>query len=65
MQELINDIADAIRKVDCSGIPFKQFQPGAGPYGEPQLTKLIVNHLSTLGQRYSSVKNLPSARRFK
>jgi hypothetical protein len=56
MQQLVDDIADAIRTVDCSGIPFKQFQPGAGPYGEPQFTKLIASHLGTLAQRYPSVK---------
>lgn len=56
MQQLVDDIADAIRTLDCSGIPFKQFQPGVGPYGEPQLTKHIANHLGMLTERYPSVK---------
>ena len=46
MQQLVEDIADAIRSVDGSGVPFKQFRPGAGPYGEPQLVKLITQHLA-------------------
>ncbi|MGZ4811745.1 MAG: hypothetical protein ACXVZJ_08935 [Terriglobales bacterium] len=45
MQQLVDDIASAIRMIDRSRIPFKTFQPGAGPYGEPQLVKLITKHL--------------------
>jgi hypothetical protein len=45
MQQLIDDIADAVRRVDSCGVPFKQFKNGVGPYGEPQLTKLIAHHL--------------------
>jgi hypothetical protein len=57
MQQLIEDIADAIRAVDRCGTPFKQFKPGAGPYGEPQLTKLIAAHLAERDAgRYSSIK---------
>jgi hypothetical protein len=57
MQQLVDDIAAAVRAVDRSGIAFKQFQPGAGPYGEPQLTKLIANHLSDHhGDRYAGIK---------
>jgi hypothetical protein len=38
-------------------VPFKQFQPGAGPYGEPQLVKLIMRHLSTMYRtRYEGIK---------
>jgi hypothetical protein len=46
MQELVDDIAEAIKFVDQSGTPFKNFQPGVGPYGEPQLVSLIAKHLS-------------------
>jgi hypothetical protein len=56
MQQLVNDIADAIKAVDCSGVAFKQFKLGAGPYGEPQLTKLIAQHLAKQGTRYPGVK---------
>src|SRR4051794_21757776 len=57
MQQLIDDIAGAVRAIDRCGIPFKQFQPGAGPYGEPQLTKLIAQHLAqSQKDRYPGIK---------
>ena len=46
MQELVDDIGAAIRAINSCGVPLKQFQCGVGPYGEPQLTKLIARHLS-------------------
>src|SRR5688572_3510914 len=45
MQQLVNDIAEGIRAIDGCGVPFKNFRPGVGPYGEPQLTKLVARHL--------------------
>lgn len=47
MQNLIDAIAEAIHAVDRCGVPFKKFRCGVGPYGEPQLVKLIANHLRT------------------
>lgn len=41
LTEVIQDIADAVVSVDRGGLPFKLFQPGVGPYGEPQLVALI------------------------
>ena len=46
--EVTTDIADALVDIDTSGVPHKNFLPGVGPYGEPQLTKLIVQYLNTL-----------------
>lgn len=48
LKDLIEHIADAVVEVDRSGKPFKSFSPGAGPYGEPQLTKCIASYLNTL-----------------
>lgn len=57
MQQLVGDIAYAIRTIDRSAIPFKQFQPGVGPYGEPQLLKAICRELSTKDSvRYGLIK---------
>lgn len=57
MQQLVNDIADAIRAIDRCGTSFKNFQPGVGPYGEPQLVKLIVQHLAKASpDRYGKIK---------
>lgn len=44
--QIVSDIADACVKIDTSGVPFKLFRTGVGPYGEPQLVRLIANHLN-------------------
>src|SRR5947209_2617039 len=46
LEAVIADIADALKAIDSSRVPFKGFQPGVGPYGEPQLLKLIAKHLN-------------------
>jgi hypothetical protein len=46
LQQLVDNIARALRCIDRSAIPFKQFHPGVGPYGEPQLTKLFATLLA-------------------
>jgi hypothetical protein len=45
---LANDIADALVRVDASRVPFRTFQPGVGPYGEPQIVRLIAKHLNDI-----------------
>ncbi len=57
MQQLVDDIAETIRQVDSCGIPFKKFRLGVGPYGEPQLVKLIAqNLLLKCNNRYMGIK---------
>lgn len=46
LQEIIDDIGEAIVSIDSSGERFRGFQLGVGPYGEPQLVRLIVQHLN-------------------
>lgn len=48
LSEIVTDVATALVSIDSSGVPFKQFQAGVGPYGEPQLTRAIVERLSVL-----------------
>lgn len=48
LSQLTSDVADALVTIDRSGIPFKHFQPGVGPYGEPQLLRLVAQHLNKL-----------------
>ena len=43
---LISNIADALLSIDKSGIPFRKYQPGVGPYGEPQVLKRIAEYLN-------------------
>ena len=50
LQEVAADVMNALLAVDSSRRPFKQFQPRVGPYGEPQLLKLIAGHLNTLAK---------------
>jgi hypothetical protein len=54
LQDLVVDIAEALLQVDASGVAFRSFRPGVGPYGEPQLLKLIaaqLNHFPKYGGR--------------
>ena len=46
LPEIINDVADELVAIDSSRAPFKQFQPGVGPYGEPQLIRELSKRLS-------------------
>lgn len=46
LNSLMNDVADELVAIDSSRIPFKHFQPGVGPYGEPQLIKELAQRLS-------------------
>jgi hypothetical protein len=46
--EIVDDIAGALVAVDGCGVPFKRFQPGVGPYGEPQLLGAVARHLNSL-----------------
>lgn len=48
MRQLVNDVAHALKCIDGAGVPFKEFQPGVDPYGEPQLLKKIVEQLNAL-----------------
>ena len=53
LQDVVLDITDALLRVDASGVPFRSFRPGVGPYGEPQLIKLIASELNRL-PRYNN-----------
>jgi hypothetical protein len=48
LEDAVRAIADAILHVDKSLVPFRGFHPGVGPYGEPQLVKLIAAYLNGL-----------------
>ncbi len=48
LNEVLADITAAIVAIDASRQCFRRFQPGVGPYGEPQLVRLIAAHLNQL-----------------
>ncbi|MGA8367171.1 MAG: hypothetical protein ACLQMT_03250 [Candidatus Acidiferrales bacterium] len=56
LQELVSDFADALVHIDTSREPFRTFQPGVGPYGEPQLLKLIAAQLNRLPKYRGAVR---------
>jgi hypothetical protein len=39
LETIVQDIADVLKSIGSSRVPFKKFQPGVGPYGEPPLWK--------------------------
>jgi hypothetical protein len=60
LQELITDITGVLVRIDESGERFRAFQPGVGPFGEPQLVKLIathLNHISKYGRAVRTKRN--------
>ena len=55
LEEVVTDIADALVSVDASRVPHRSFQPGVGPYGEPQLVKLIATFLNDIRKYHGKV----------
>jgi len=56
LQQVVADIADALVRIDSSREPFRGFQPGVGPYGEPQLVRLIANYFNELPRYWGVAK---------
>ncbi|MGH9196776.1 MAG: hypothetical protein ACRD1T_13660 [Acidimicrobiia bacterium] len=48
LEQVVEDVAAALFAVDGCGVAFKQFQPGVGPYGEPQLLVAVARHFNGL-----------------
>lgn len=46
LNDLVADTADAIFRADSRREKFREFQPGIGPFGEPQLVKIIADELN-------------------
>ncbi|GAB4150880.1 MAG: hypothetical protein Fur0021_14050 [Candidatus Promineifilaceae bacterium] len=49
--ELVRIIADILKEFESEKPVHKSFQPGIGPFGEPQLVKEIAQRLSEKGTR--------------
>jgi hypothetical protein len=47
--ELVNIIADLLKMLDAEKPVHKSFQPGIGPFGEPQIVKIIAQRLQKIG----------------
>jgi hypothetical protein len=46
LTKLVSDVSNCLFEIDASGARFKEFQQGVGPFGEPQLVKLIAEKLN-------------------
>lgn len=60
LETVVQDIADVLKSIDSSGAPFKDFKPGVGPYGEPQLVKLVAEHLNRIPRYGGCAKTMRS-----
>ena len=57
MQTIVDHFAEALRRIDESRVPFKNFQPGVGPYGEPQVVCRCLEYLKdTYAEQYSDAR---------
>ncbi len=56
LEHISHDFLDAILAVDASGEPFRSYQPGVGPYSEPQLVKRIASYLDSLPSYHGLVQ---------
>ncbi len=56
LQELVLDLSDSLAHIDASGETFRMFQPGVGPFGEPQLVKRIAEELNLLPRYGGAVR---------
>ncbi len=45
MQTIVTRFAEALKAIDSSREPHKNFQPGVGPYGEPQVIRKSLEYL--------------------
>jgi hypothetical protein len=62
LAKIVADVGDALVEVDRTGIAFKNFQPGIGPYGKPQLVSQVAQYPSGsptgVGSRLGSIVRL-------
>ncbi len=56
LEKGVSDVGEALVLIDNSGESFRAFQPGVGPYGEPQLVKLIAKYLNRLPEYHATVR---------
>jgi hypothetical protein len=56
LQEVVTDIAMGLSALDAAGSRFREFQPGVGPFGEPQLVKQIATYLNALSKYCGAVR---------
>jgi hypothetical protein len=56
LKKVVDDVADVLQRIGDEGECFRNFQPGVGPYGEPQVVKLAAVALSKMSGYEAGVK---------
>jgi len=56
LEEVVSDAAEALVRIDRSGQAFRAFQPGVGPYGEPQVVRGIASHFNELPKYHGTFR---------
>ena len=60
LHQYVLDVADILREYDAERPIHKEFKPGIGPFGEPQLVKELSRRLNLLDDRYiTQTKRIP------
>ena len=49
LRELVASVADALKDIDSQYPVHRNYRPGIGPYGEPQLVKQVADRLTKAG----------------
>ena len=49
LNQLVCEIADSLKKLDSDKPVHKNFKPGIGPFGEPQIVKKVAGYLRSKG----------------
>jgi hypothetical protein len=59
LNEIVKDVADVLAQFDSEKPVHKTFKAGIGPFGEPQLIKIISERLNDLGKYETQTKRTP------
>jgi hypothetical protein len=59
LEEIVRDVADVLKQFDSERPIHKAFTAGIGPYGEPQLVRIISERLNRLGRYKTQTKRIP------
>ena len=58
LKEILTDITSAVVAIDGAREPFRAFRPGVGPYGEPQLVKLLAIALNRIPKFHNAARTM-------
>ncbi len=60
LKEIVCDVADILKSFDSEKPVHKNFKAGIGPFGEPQILKVVSNRLNQFtGKYHTQTKQTP------